>query len=322
MTEKAKDLFSETPAPKKEPAAAPAVTSLPKEEAQKRLEELGKEITPLAAKLKQLEEKAGTPEAVTPVQKSIYEVYLDDLEASLTAKKRLNKIALKQTNENDWVLQNGQPYLEITGAEKIAPVFGVKVIPSPECPIVEEGKDEDGSKFVRYWYEGKGQIIKNGVVLYELEGLFGSASTRDSFFGQNKDGSLKDILDVNIRNVRYKAYSDFLRSAVVRLCGLRSVTFEELEDAGLKRDKIQDVKRGVEASPEDKKKQEELAQIARKLVGTDAAKLREFIKKLTYFKDGEKELFKENADQLTGKWLDKTLDKARAELAKVEGGAK
>jgi hypothetical protein len=151
-------------------------------------------------------------------------------------------------------------------------------------------------------------------VLYRLEGLFGSAWTRDDFFAKNKDNSYKSIDDIDERDLRYKAYSDLMRVAVVRLIGLRSVTIEELKTAKLKVENIKGIQRGVEVLPEDAKKHEEFLQIAKRIVGTDSAKLKAFTKKMTCWMNKEKqEIFKENITECVGKSLEISLDKARRE---------
>ena len=57
---------------------------------------------------------------------------LDLTEAILAAANRritqldqIVTLALKRTNENDWVDQQGKPYLTCSGAERIARLFGV-----------------------------------------------------------------------------------------------------------------------------------------------------------------------------------------------------
>ena len=236
---------------------------------------------------------------------------LDVIEKRQANKKKLIQIAIRQTNEEDWVLQSGKPYLEITGAEKIAPIFSVRV--KNIRYEREEGQDEEG-KYIRLWYYGSGEIAPNGRSVYSLEELFGSSSTRDDFFGKFKDGKYKPISQIDIRDLRYKAYSDLMRVAVVRLLGLRSVTLEELSAAGLDTKKVTDVKRGVVVTPEDAKRHEEFQQIVKRIVGTDAVKVRELTKKLTIWKNNSGvEIFKENITELTGKSLEIALDKARRE---------
>jgi len=237
-------------------------------------------------------------------------------------KQELIKIAISQTNEEDWVLQGGKPYLEVTGAEKIAPIFSVSV---KNIRYEKEiGMIEEGGKYVRHWYFGDGELSPNGHTVYRLTDLFGSSWTHDDFFGKNKDGSWKGIYEIDERDLRYKAYSDLMRVAVVRLLGLRSVSLDQLKAAGLNLEKIQGVDRGYTVAPEDKAKQAELFQIIKGLVGTDSAKVKAKVKELTWFEKTENgkvtEMFKENYDQLSGKWLEATLSKARKLKEAMENG--
>jgi hypothetical protein len=248
---------------------------------------------------------------------------LDVIRQRQKNKKELIKIAIQQTNEEDWVLQGGKPYLEITGAEKIAPIFGVRI--TGIVRTVEDGVDVDGEhvgmKWKRFRHEGTGQIAVGNRVVYELQALFGSSWTKDDFFGKTKE-TFKPMADIDMRDLEYKSYSDLMRVAVVRLVGLRSVTVEELTIAGLNIEKIKDVQRGATVSAEDAAKQEELLKVVKGLVGTDDAKVKAAVKNFSGFTKDGREIFKENATQLTGKWLENTLNKAKAEAANTdrEGG--
>ena len=48
-------------------------------------------------------------------------------EKFVEVQKRLKCAALKSTNRLDWVLLDGKPYLQGTGAEKVALIFGVSI---------------------------------------------------------------------------------------------------------------------------------------------------------------------------------------------------
>lgn len=242
-------------------------------------------------------------------------------------KKELIKIAIQQTNEEDWILQGGKPYLEGTGAEKIAPIFGVRV--TGIVRSIENGVDEDGTtvgmKWRRFRHDATGEIAVGNRVVYSLQGLFGSSWTKDDFFGKTKTG-FKPLADIDMRDLEYKSYTDLMRVAVVRLVGLRSVTVDELKAAGLDLTKIKDVQRGAEFNDEEKKKQEEFLEIAKRMVGTDAAKIKSLTREMTSWKtqDG-KDMGVDNITLKGGKQLDIALDKLKkkAESAdREQGGGK
>lgn len=238
---------------------------------------------------------------------------LEIVERRQNNKKKLIAIALKQTNDEDWLLQGGKPYLEGTGAEKIAPIFGIQIVNWKF--LKETGEDEQG-KWIRLWYFADGQITAQGRVLYEMKEMLGSAWTRDEFFGK-KNGVNRPISEIDMADLQKKARNDLNRNIVVRMVGLRSVTIEELKAAGIDIEKVKGIERGVTATDDEKKLQDELAQLVKKLVGTEPAKIREKVKALTQFTgEGGKLIFKEEIKYLTGKYLAGTLDKARKEYAK------
>mgnify|MGYP000938567357 CR=1 FL=1 len=73
----------------------------------------------------------------------------EQAERRVDAMVKIKKAALKSTNTNDWIDQNGKPYLGVSGAEKIARIFGVSW--QIEEPILEL---EEGGHF-SYTYKGR-----------------------------------------------------------------------------------------------------------------------------------------------------------------------
>jgi len=310
------------PEPKKEtlpPAAqpAPAVVEQPTEAqaAATAVEKLMDASGMVAIQLKPDELARRTSEELLDVELDVdvESRLLEIIERRQNNKKKLIKIAIKQTNESDWIFQGEHLYLLGTGAEKIAPIFGVKIVNWRY--LEEKGEDEQG-KWIRLWYFGDGQIAPEGRVLYEMPEMFGSCWTRDDFFGK-ANGKYKSLSEIDMSDLRKKTRNDLTRNVLVRLVGLRSVTPAELTEAGLDVTKVKGIARGVEANDEDKKAQEELTQTIKKIVGTEPAAIRAKVKALTYFKDGDKEMFKEEIKFLTGKWLASTLKKAKEEYAKA-----
>ena len=49
----------------------------------------------------------------------------EEAEKRADAMNKIRRISLKQTNASDWVDQQNKPYLQVSGAEKIARLFGV-----------------------------------------------------------------------------------------------------------------------------------------------------------------------------------------------------
>jgi len=173
-------------------------------------------------------------------------------EARIDAVIKIKQMALKATNPRDWTDQQGNPYLLVSGAEKIANLFNVSwSFLTPE-PLYEE--DPDG----HYTFTFKGRFSMGGRSI-EVEG---SRSSRDSFFKQNKyadDGKKTEkTIDErdNKRDVKMAALTNMLGNGITRLLGIRNLTWEDLEKfAGIKKEQVGKVeykKDGVKA-PQEKK---------------------------------------------------------------------
>lgn len=107
----------------------------------------------------------------------------------ITAMNKIMTAALKITSEHDWTLIGGKPYLQESGATKVARLFGISWTigaPKIEC-------DQDGYKTFTY----KGRFEMNGQFI-ECEG---SRSMKDDFFGGKAD-KRRSVDEISERNVR------------------------------------------------------------------------------------------------------------------------
>ena len=169
-------------------------------------------------------------------------------EARIDAVIKIKQIALKVTNANDWCDQDGKPYLEGSGAEKVANVFNISwFFLSPE-PIYDE--DPDGH--YTYTYRARFEL---GDRFIEVEG---SRSSKDGFFTQNNwvngQKTPKDVRDRdNKRDVKMAALTNLLGNGITRLLGIRNLTYADLEKfAGIKQSEVKGVKyekRGEKKAP-------------------------------------------------------------------------
>lgn len=161
-------------------------------------------------------------------------------ESRIDAVIKIKQLALKVTNPRDWNDQQGNPYLQVSGAEKIANLFNISWgFLTPE-PLYEQ--DADG----HYTYTFHGRFTLGGRTA-EFEG---SRSSRDSFFKQNlyeKDGQGKSKLvreksideRDNKRDVKMAALTNLLGNGITRILGIRNLTWEDLEKyAGIKREQV------------------------------------------------------------------------------------
>ena len=160
-------------------------------------------------------------------------------EKRIDAINKIKRVALKVTNHNDWIDQNGRPYLQTSGAEKVARLFGISWrIDEPE--FVQE---EDG----HFSYTYKGYFSLQGVTIEAI----GTRSSKDGFF-KKYDYSKKDENGKAIRvelppseidkgDVKKAAYTNCIGNGITRLLGIRNLTYDDLKEAGIDVSKITQV---------------------------------------------------------------------------------
>lgn len=162
----------------------------------------------------------------------------DDLIAS--AERRIAQIdkivtlSIRRTNENDWVDQQGKPYLTGSGAEKIARLFGVswKILKSEKIMT----NDEKGQF---YFYQVVG-VFTLGGGKDSVEAV-GTCSSKDQFFAK-AGGVLKPISEVDETNIMKAAYSNCVANGITRLLGIRNLTWEQVKAGGIDPSKAAKVK--------------------------------------------------------------------------------
>lgn len=149
----------------------------------------------------------------------------------------MNKImvaALKITTELDWVLIGGQPYLQESGATKVARLFGIswQLIGKPEIAC-------DTAGYKTYTYKAR-FFLNNQFIEAE-----GSRSMKDEFFtGKQKDRDGNPVAykkpdEIDERDVKMAAYTNCINTGIKRLIpGLRGIDVADLEKAGFDASKI------------------------------------------------------------------------------------
>lgn len=155
-------------------------------------------------------------------------------EARIDAVVKIKQLALKVTNAGDWCDQQGKPYLQVSGAEKIANLFNISwgfLTPEPVCET-----DPDG----HYTFTFQGRFSMGGRSI-EVEG---SRSSKDSFFKQftyKDDKKIERTLEErdNRRDVKMAALTNLLGNGITRLLGIRNLTWEDLEKfAEIKKEQV------------------------------------------------------------------------------------
>lgn len=148
-------------------------------------------------------------------------------EKYIEAMNRIMDAALKITNELDWVLIGGKPYLQESGTTKVARLFGISIqlIGTPAVTFDNEG-------YKTFTYKAR-FMLKDQFIECE-----GSRSMKDDFFAKRGSKYLKPD-EVEERDVKMAAYTNCLNNGIKRLIpNLRNIDLNALERAGLDVSKI------------------------------------------------------------------------------------
>ena len=62
---------------------------------------------------------------LTPITDDTLISLAEQAEKRIDAMNKIKRVAIKLTNKHDWTDQGGKPYLQVSGAEKIARMFGI-----------------------------------------------------------------------------------------------------------------------------------------------------------------------------------------------------
>lgn len=169
--------------------------------------------------------------SIVPVASEALVELAAQAERRVEAINKIKQYSLRLTQPGDWVDQNGRPYLQVSGAEKIARLFGISW--RIDEPIREE---LEGGHYI---YTYKGYFSLAGA---EIE-VIGSRSSKDPFFKRYVyvNGQRKELppSEIDPGDVKKAAYTNCIGNGITRLLGLRNISYDDLEKvAGIKREQI------------------------------------------------------------------------------------
>lgn len=175
--------------------------------------------------------------SIVPVASEALVELAAQAERRVEAINKIKQYSLRLTQPGDWVDQNGRPYLQVSGAEKIARLFGISW--RIDEPIREE---LEGGHYI---YTYKGYFSLAGA---EIEAI-GSRSSKDPFFKRYVyvNGQRKELppSEIDPGDVKKAAYTNCIGNGITRLLGLRNISYEDLEKvAGIKREQITHIRYG------------------------------------------------------------------------------
>jgi hypothetical protein len=148
----------------------------------------------------------------------------------VTALNKIMLAAIKITTERDWCLIGGTPYLQESGAAKVARLFGISWKIHEGYPKVER----DGDGYPSYTYR---MTFTLGGASIEQDG---SRSSRDEFFAgkrTDKNGNAlkqKTVDEIDLADVKRAAYTNCLNRGIKAILpGLRNLDAETIERNGI-----------------------------------------------------------------------------------------
>ena len=222
-------------------------------------------------------------------------------EKRIEAIKKIKQVALKVTNSHDWVDQNGKPYLQASGAEKVARTFGISW--RIDEPTYTE--EPDGN----YSYTYKGYFSLGSATIEAI----GSRGTKDPFFSKSH-GEAKPLSEIDRNDVKKAAYTNLLGNGITRILGIRNLTWEELENAGIHRNTTTTIDyKKPERSEGIKDLRAELERMLLEMAGNSKVEMAKLLMKFTSFiaKDDKEVQGKSNISDLSEKAIPVTYGKVK-----------
>ncbi|MGH7207834.1 MAG: hypothetical protein ACREIL_00465, partial [Nitrospiraceae bacterium] len=133
--------------------------------------------------------------------------------------------ALKRTHPQDWIDMSGKPYLQESGALRIANHFGISG-GKPEGPMFEFESDGHYTVMFKNTYTLSFAGITNQM------GSVGIRSSQDPFFTRRYEGDKQydlDAADVDRQSVIQSALANCNANGVKDLLGLNNLTWDQVE---------------------------------------------------------------------------------------------
>lgn len=203
----------------------------------------------------------------------------NEAEKRIEAVKKIKSLALRVVGNQDWVDENGKPYLQVSGAEKIARLFGIN------WRVGDSTLEFENDGHFRYIF--KGEFTMGSVSIEAI----GTRSSKDPFFSR---ASGQDIPadQIDKADVMKGAYTNCIGNGITRLLGIRNLSWEELGTAGFTKEKAGRVefKTKAEATPEETTKITQIWDWLLTLAEGNETVARTYLADVTKFSSGGKDI--------------------------------
>lgn len=275
-----------------------------------------------------LTEHEGSDESTTSPEMSLISIpergvsiekELAEIERNVEFFNRVKIVALKMTKPQDWVDMGG-PYLMDRGAQNVAIAFGVDITQEP--PRMEWAEDANG-RYYMFIASGRAHAKRLNRFIEDI----GICSQRDKFFGMS-GGKLKEIQDVDMANIIRKASTNLYNRLVKRVIGLSGVTWEDLAQAGIKRESLAKVEyrsggqkseQAAALSTDAKKKREDIWSMLLEMAAGEEMAAKGLLEQISYFKtdDGKEHKLSDIRSLTSEKWIHSLHKKVKAQYDKA-----
>lgn len=233
----------------------------------------------------------------------------DQAEKRIEAINKIKQVALRVTNAHDWTDQGGKPYMQVSGAEKVARLFGISWrIDEPQLIIEESGHFE---------FTYKGYFSMGNV---EIEAI-GTRTSKDDFFSW---GGKRPPSEIDRGDVKKAAYTNCVGNGITRLLGIRNLTWDDLASAGIKKENVGKVEyKKAEMSSEAKDQRTEIGKMILEMVKGDKEAASQELEAYTSFvgRDGKTVPGKKKLEDLSEKMIPVTYGKVKKAYDEWKKGA-
>jgi len=217
------------------------------------------------------------------------------------AMRKIQLASIAATNPQDWVDQSGKPYLQSSGSEKTAALWGI----SWQIMKQEKTTKADSyiwSTFLRIMAPRMGRTIE----------ILGTRSSNDPFFGKS-GGNIVPVEQIDEAAVRKSSYTNALARGVQIILGLRNLTWEELNANGINKKGVASIPRTSASAPtkEDGEHKQELWDMLLEISGGDTKAAKQLLLDTTAFSKDGKDIPGCPMTKLGGKRLKIALGKVR-----------
>ena len=165
-------------------------------------------------------------EVVTPLESDKLIEIAQQAEKRIEAVKKIKTMALKITNAGDWTDQGGKPYLQVSGSEKVARLFGISWRFTGE---IERINEEDG----HFSFHVPMEFVMGGATIQ----FRGSRSSKDPFFSK-KHGIDIPPSEIDKTDVMKGSITNTIGNGITRILGIRNLTWADLEQSGIKQEAV------------------------------------------------------------------------------------